>query len=181
MIRLNTVTVFKLLTGVLLVQGVTAVLVFATVRANNPELWPLFGVLAIGIGVLAAFWFSAISAHRTNDALSRAHKEFYRERERVRVKAEQEKSRLIKDSHRQIAKERNSAQRRASAKVGLSFAAVGVLGIVMLLTQFVTFGLFTLSGVGGAAGGYLLRARQDRKAPSRGGISGPKENKTMLP
>lgn len=47
-------------------------------------------------------------------------------------------------------------------KTGLMLGGAAGVGVFMVLTQFVTLGLLTLTTAGGAALGYGLRARQDR-------------------
>ncbi len=130
--------------------------------ADNAELWPLLAVAALSISLLAAFWFASMAGNFSKDAVAKAESDFSHQREQIRLKAEREKSRVIKQSHRQIAKERDRVLAKASFKVGASFASVLGLGLLMLFTQFVTIGLLTLTTAGGALGGYLFRLRQER-------------------
>jgi hypothetical protein len=51
---------------------------------------------------------------------------------------------------------------RANIKIGLVFAGATSLGGLLLLTQYMSLGLLTLTTVGGAFGGYVLRIRQER-------------------
>ncbi len=164
MVGTNISLLFKFLVGILLVQGGAAVLVFAALSSGQTDVWLLLGALALFMGFLAAFWFASVAAQFRKDALARAKESFSREREQIRVKAEREKTKVVRQSHRQIAKERDRAQSKAKFKIGASFAAVLGLGFMMLLTQFFTLGLLTLTTAGGAVGGYLFRARQDRRA-----------------
>lgn len=164
MIGSNISILFKFLVGILLIQGAAAVLAYAALNSEHIEVWLLLGALALIMGFLAAFWFVSVAAHCRKDALARVQENFSREREQVRVKAEREKTKVIQQSHRQIAKERNRVQHKANFKVGASLAAALGLGALMLLTQFVTIGLLTLTAAGGALGGYLFRARHDRHA-----------------
>ena len=168
MIRSNLSILLKFLMGILLIQGAAAVLTFAALQSAHIEVWLVLGLLALIMSCLAAFWFVSIAGHLRKDALARMRENFSREREQFRVKAEREKSKVLRQSHQQIAKERNRAQSKANFKVGASLAAALGLGVMMLLTQFVTIGLLTLTTAGGAVGGYLFRARQDHDA------SGPK-------
>jgi hypothetical protein len=164
MTRFNIFILFKFLVGIVLIQGSAAILAYAAFRIDQLELRLLFGALALGIGLLAAFWFTSIAAHLSKDTVVRARESFFKEREQIRLKAEREKTKVIQKSHQQIVKERNRAQNRASLRTGASFAAVLGLGALMLLTQFATIGLLTLTTAGGALGGYLFRARQERHA-----------------
>ncbi len=164
MIRSNISILFKFLLGILLIQGTAAVLTFAALQSAHVEVWLVLGVLALIVSCLTAFWFVSIAGHFRKDALARLRENFSREREQFRVKAEREKTKVLRQSHQQIAKERNRAQSKANFKVGASLAAALGLGVMMLLTQFVTIGLLTLTTAGGALGGYLFRARQDHRA-----------------
>ena len=164
MISSNLAILLKFLMGILLIQGAAAVLTFAALQSAHIEVWLVLGLLALIMSCLAAFWFVSIAGHLRKDALARLRENFSREREQFRVKAEREKTKVIQQSHQQIAKERNRAQSKANFKVGASLAAALGLGVLMLLTQFVTIGLLTLTTAGGALGGYLFRARQDHHA-----------------
>ena len=161
MFRSNLSLLFKFLVGILLLQGTAGLLVYAALKSDKIEVWLLLGALAVVISLFVAFWFASIAGHLRKDALARVRESFSREREKIRVKAEREKTKVIKESHQEIAKERSRAQNKANFKVGASLAAAAGLGVLMLLTQFVTVGLLTLTTAGGALGGYLFRARQD--------------------
>ena len=157
----NLSLLFKFVVGLLLIQGTAGLLVYAALRSDHLEVWLLLGALAVVISFFAAFWFVSIASHSRKDALARVRESFSREREQIRVKAEREKTKVIKRSQEEIAKERSRVQNKANFKVGASLAAAAGLGVLMLLTQFVTVGLLTLTTAGGALGGYLFRARQD--------------------
>ena len=161
MFRSNLSLLFKFLVGILLIQGTAALLVYTALKSDHIEVWLLLGALAVVISFLAAFWFASAAGHFRKDALARVRENFSREREQIRIKAEREKTKVIKQSHQEIAKERSRAQNKANFKVGASVATAVGLGALMLLTQFVTIGLLTLTTAGGALGGYLFRARQD--------------------
>ena len=111
MIRSNISILFKFLVGILLIQGAAALLVYAALKSDHMQVWLLFGAFALIMGFLAAFWFTSIASHLSKDAIARARESFSREREQIRVKAEREKTRVIKQSHQQIAKERLSLEK----------------------------------------------------------------------
>ncbi len=156
-------TLFRLLIGVFLLQGATAVQIIAALKSEQPEVRLLFGAVALALGVAAAFWFASLAAAGRREALARAQQGFSREREKLQVKAERDKTRLIEKTHRRLARERDRLQGKAGLKVGAAFAGVAGLGVLMLFTQFITVGLLTLTAGGGAAAGYLLRIRQERR------------------
>ena len=153
---------FRYLPGILIIQVATVALILAAGRTSDQELWIAIGCIALIISLVTAFWFESIASHIKKDAVTRAKDEFSREREKLRVNAERQKSRLIKKSHEQITRETNRAHARASFKVGGAFVGVIAAGTLMVFTQFMTLGLLLLATGGGALAGYLARAKQDR-------------------
>ena len=67
----------------------------------------------------------------------------------------------MRQTQRQLLKDRDRTQAKANFKVGASVAGVIGVGAVMLFTQFLTLGLLTLSTAGGAIAGYAWRARKE--------------------
>jgi hypothetical protein len=170
MIRFNIPAVFKFAVGILLVQGATALLVVAAQRADLRETWLLMLCLALLIGLLAALWFSSVASHCNQQTLARASEKFHRERERIRRKSEKEKTKEIKDSHRQLLRETRRVQGRSNVKLGAALAGLATVGVALFFTQFMTLGLLALSVTGGALVGYGVRARQRKE--KREAISG---------
>lgn len=161
--RLNLMTLLKFLGGIILVQAVTAIVVFAGRDLSAPADWWLMAA-ALATAVFAAFWFAAIAAHSSRDAVSRARESFSREREKIRVRAEKEKTKIIEQSHRQMSRQASQVQAKANFKVGAALAGAVAVGGVMMLTQFFSLGLVLLSGSGGALAGYLARMRQEARS-----------------
>jgi len=162
--RLKIIIVFKFLLGIFLLQATGGVLVYAALKAGDTGLWPVLAVLVLSVSLPAAFWFASMAGNFSKDALAKVQSDFSRQREQLRLKAERQKSRVMKQSQQQIVKERDRVLAKASFKVGVSFASVLGLGLLMLFAQFVTVGLLTLTTAGGALGGYLFRLRQERAA-----------------
>lgn len=160
MIRFSFSGIFKFLTGILLVQTATGILVVVALRTDNREAWLLFVLLALTLCLLTAFWFASIITHAKKDATAQIREGFSREREKIRVRAEREKSKVIEKSHRQIIKDRSRTQAKANTKSGALFVGVLALGGIMVFTQFFTFGLLIMTTAGGALAGYLMRSRQ---------------------
>ena len=158
--RFNIPAVFKFAVGILLVQGATVLLVVAAQRADLRETWLLMLCLALLIGLLAALWFSSVASHCNQQTLARASEKFHRERERIRRKSEKEKTKEIKDSHRQLLRETRRVQGRSNVKLGAALAGLATVGVALFFTQFMTLGLLALSVTGGALVGYGVRARQ---------------------
>ena len=165
--RFSLITVLKYLAGILLAQAAAVVMAIAAFQARLSEHWGVFAVFALLIGVFAALWFAAIANGTRHHAVARVKDDFAREREKIRVQSEKDKSKLIAQTHRETIKTIRRMQAGASFKVGLGFAALLGLGGIMLLSQFVTVGLLTLSTAGGALLGYVVRARQEHSGPQQ--------------
>lgn len=159
--RFSFSSVIKFLVGILLAQIITVVLVLAGVKMGQQETWILFSLLALVTGLIAALWFASVASQVRKDAIARVREDFFRQREKIRLRAEREKTKVIKRSHRQIIKETSRVRTKANLKTSAAFAGVIGLGAIMLFTQFVTVGLLTLSTAGGALVGYGVRVRQN--------------------
>ena len=118
--------------------------------------------LGLLIGMIAALLFSAISSHASQHSFVRASEKFNRQRDYLRRKADKEKTREIKDGHRQLLRETRRVQNRSMLKLGVAMAGIAGLGVLLLFTQFMTLGLLAVSATGGALLGYGVRARQGR-------------------
>jgi len=154
--------VLKYLFGVLLVQGVAGLLVYTMLKSDQQEVWWLLGGIGLLISFLTALWFTSIAGHHKKDALEQERADHSKKQERLKVKAEKEKTKVIEKSHQQITKARNSAQRSANLKVGGAFAAMVGVSAMLMFTQLVSLGLLTLTTASGALGGYLYRGRQEK-------------------
>jgi len=164
MLPFSLINFIKYLVGILFVQGVTVLVVVTAYRTDLEQTGLLFLLLNLAIGTLTAFWFTSMAESVRKQALSRAKEGFARKREKLRVHAEKEKAKEVKSSQREISREKQRAQQGGGLKTSLMLGGAAGLGVVMVLTQFITLGLLTLTmtTVGGAILGYGLRARQDR-------------------
>lgn len=143
--------------GILLVQIASVALVLlAGVELRDWEAWLPIAVALGVIGLVAAFWFTALAADLRRRDLARLEAGFAREREDLRVKAEREKTRLVRKSQKELLSGTRRAESRANRKVGLAVTAASVAGLLMMLTSFMTLGLALLAGAGGSLGGYLV-------------------------
>jgi len=170
--RFNIPAIVKFAMGILLVQGATALLVITALQANLSETWLLMLCLALLIGLLAALWFSSIASHCNQQTLTRASEKFSRERDRIRRQSEKEKTKEIKDSHRQLLRETRRVQNRSNVKLGAALAGLATVGVALFFTQFMTLGVLALSLTGGALVGYGVRARQNHLPGRRKTING---------
>jgi len=185
--RISLANLFKFLVGIILVQAVTAVVVFSVGDISDRRNWGLLAV-ALAVAVFAAFWFAAIAGHASKDAVARARESFFREREKIRVRAEKEKTKIIEQSQRRISRQASQVQAKANFKVGAAMVGALAVGGFMMLTQFFSLGLVLLSGSGGALAGYLTRMRQESRAAtkaigqqSREGLIGADPDVPVLP
>ncbi|RLA03125.1 MAG: hypothetical protein DRQ45_03545 [Gammaproteobacteria bacterium] len=160
----------KFLIGVFLLQGATALLVLTVLDADLHRSGWLVVALGLMIGVIAALWFSAISSHASQHSFVRASEKFNRQRDYLRRQAEKEKTKEIKDGHRQLLRETRRVQNRSTLKLGVAMAGIAGLGVLLLFTQFMTLGLLAVSATGGALLGYGVKARQVRLPGATAGL-----------
>lgn len=163
MLRYSLTSLFKFLAGLLVVEAATALLVILAKDSGRDEVWILFGLLGLSIAVLGALFFTTVASHASRETVAQAQEDFLKEREKIRVQAERDKARVLRDSHRAMLRDRDRTQAKSSLRNGASLAAVLGIGGIMLFTQFMTFGLLLLSAAGGAAAGYGWRLRQERQ------------------
>jgi len=142
-------------------QSAAAAMTFAAIKSDDQELWLAILLIAFIISLVTAFWFTSIASHATKDAVANAKEAFSKEREKLRVNAERQKTQLIRKSHEDIRKETNRAHAKSSFKLGAGFIGLVAAGSLMIFSQLLTLGFLTLAISGGALGGYLLRARQE--------------------
>lgn len=155
----------KFLPGILLLQAITVALVLIAPVDLVEWGWLRLAIPVLIVGLLTAFWFGAVAAHQRKDEISRLRENHAKERETIRVNAERAKARVVKQAHQETMQEVRRTSTQANIKVGLAFAGVAGLGGLLLLTQFMTLGLLTLTTAGGALGGYVMRIRQEKGKP----------------
>lgn len=167
MIRHRMSCFIKVIIGVLLLQVVTVLLVVAALRSNLQETLPLFVLVGGLVGFLSAMWFASIYSDGSKLAVSQAKEGFSKEREKLRVKAEKEKARLMVSGEKRAAKGARSGGGGGGRGIGIkgNTAVVGAVGIgaVLLFSQFVTLGLAALAAVGGSMVGYKVRSYQEQR------------------
>ncbi len=157
MIASGVTTLLRFLIGIFLLQAVTGLLVYTALGTDWRTTWPLFLLLGGSIGVLVAFWFTTIAGGERRHAVARAGQRFSKEREKIRIKAEQIRTKAA----------RSGVGRGMSLKTGVAVGGAVGIGVAMMLTQFITLGLVTLTAAGGAALGYGVRARQEKLVAAR--------------
>ncbi|MBW2430304.1 MAG: hypothetical protein JRF56_15200 [Deltaproteobacteria bacterium] len=152
----------KYIPGILLLQIITIALVLIAPADLANWGWLRLLIPILIAGFLTAFWFGSIAAHQRKDEISRLKACHTKERENLRVNAERAKTKLVKQAQRKTMQEVRRSSARANIKIGLAFAGAAGLGGLLILTQFMSLGWLTLTTVGGALGGYLLRIRQEK-------------------
>jgi len=179
----------RYLPGIVLVQVVTFTLYFVNQEASIEQLLLRVGLPALIISVVTALWLSMIGrmdAEQRNSVLREQHAnertQLNREIERVRAdamleastdrahlmeRANLERERLVKQTHKQLMKQERGANRRANFKVGFAFMALTGFGAFMLVSQFMLLGAVMISAASGAMGGYLFRWRQGKRMMDR--------------
>jgi hypothetical protein len=162
MFRFSVSSLIKYLIGILLVQGATVLIVITALRTSLEQTGLLFLLLNVSIGVLTALWFNSIADGVRRESLAKARESFSREREKIRVRAAQEKVKDVRVTQRRVEREKRRARSGTNLRTGVMIGGAVGVGAVLLMTQMVTLGLLTLSTAGGAALGYGVRARQDR-------------------
>ena len=171
---------FKYLLGILIIQTATVAMTLAAIKSADQELWLAVLLLALLIALVTAFWFSSIASHAKKDALANAKDGFSREREKLRLNAERQKTRLMRKSHEEIRKETNRAHARSSFKLGAGFIGIVAAGSLMIFSQLLTLGLLTLAVGGGALGGYLMRVRQESISRQKETLALSDDNKAVI-
>jgi len=154
------VKIFKFFLGIVLVEIISIVLF-----AISPKTFDEMGILRLVVplffvAIMVAFWFSLLSEHFYKDREHEIKESFAKEREKLRVKAERDKIKVVKEAQKEIAKEAKITHAKANFKVGAAFAGVLGVGALFMLAQFVTAGLLTMTAAGGAIGGYYWRGKR---------------------
>ncbi|HRJ52788.1 MAG TPA: hypothetical protein PLE99_08465 [Candidatus Thiothrix moscowensis] len=156
----------KFLPGIILLQVITVALVMLAPSGLAGWEWLRLGIPLVIVGLLTAFWFGAVAAHQRKDEISRLQECHAKEREAIRVNAERAKHKVLKQAQQETLQEVRRTSTQANIKVGLALAGMAGIGGLLLLTQFMTLGLLTLTTAGGALGGYVLRLRQEKTKPA---------------
>jgi hypothetical protein len=134
----------------------------AALKTDDRQLWVAIACLAAIINLVTAFWFGSITNHLKKDAIAKVQQQFSREREKLRVNAEQKNLKLLQQTSAEMTKATNRAHAKANFKVGAAFTGIIGAGALMIFTQFMTLGVLTIATGGGALAGYLVRFRQDQ-------------------
>lgn len=150
--------------GILLAQLAAVLLAAVLLDPFNVENSLIFLFPIAIISVIFTFWFRSIASQMAEQRITALSARFAKERESLNLNAERAKTKLVRQTQKEIASETRKARNRANLKVGAAVAVAGGFGMIMLFSQMVTLGLLTLTTAGGAVGGYLARARREATA-----------------
>lgn len=157
----------KLFFGLVLIQVVTALLLYGWWRTGSADAALTFGALAFASALFAALWLASIARGHSAESVLRAEADLARERERQRRLTAEERARVVERARKQVSRETQRVRNRSSVKLYGAFAGIAGLGALLLLTQFLSLGVLLLSSSGGAIAGYLLRIRQESRRQNR--------------
>ncbi|MBK1647558.1 hypothetical protein [Rhabdochromatium marinum] len=154
-------SLLRFLIGILALQAVTVLVTYTALQTDLAMTWPLFVALGASSGVLVTLWFESIAGQVSDKALSRAQQRHSREREKIRLEAERQRAKLT------VKHTKTKGQAGVKLRTGLAVGGMAGVGVAMMLAQFLTLGLLTVSTAGGAALGYGIRMRQERRLRAR--------------
>lgn len=153
--------VLKFLLGIILVQLITAILIYISpINFDNTSSLLQLIVPLFFMALMVAFWFSSLSFSFQKETEHKMSNKFAKEREKLKVKAERDKLKVVKEAQKEIATEAKRTHAKANFKVGAAFAGVMGLGALFIFAQLLTAGLLTLSAATGAMGGYYWRGKR---------------------
>lgn len=150
----------KFLFGIIIAQVATYLLLLLAPAELTMTAFLRLAIPLLIIALVVAFWFSSIAGHHSKDAIVKVKDAFANEREKLRTNAQRAKERVIREAHKNIAKETQKAHAKANFKVGAAFAAALGVGALFIFAQMVTAGLLAITATGGVMGGYYWRGRR---------------------
>jgi hypothetical protein len=151
----------KYFLGLILVQAVTALLLYAWWSTGSTDAALTFAALGLASALFAALWLASLARGHKDEALLRAESHLANERERHKRLSAEERAKAVEQTRKQVQRETRREKNRSNVKLYTAFAGVAGLGTLLLLTQFLSLGVLLISSSGGALAGYLLRMRQE--------------------
>jgi len=151
----------RFLPGILLLQLVTLVLFWINLPSSVAsetvdstafkDLLSDFGFVfrlllpIVLLGLVTAFWFSSVAKQANVRAVSKLQDGHAKEREKIQIRAERDKTRVVEQTQKEIRKETQRVNRKASIKVGMSMLVAAFAGVILILTELITLGVITLT------------------------------------
>ena len=154
---------FKFLPGIILIQIITASLVYIAINWSlDPQLIITMVIFSFIIAILIMFWFGSIVHHVHHSSQTKLQEKHAREREKILLNAEREKAKITSKHTQQINKSTKSVIAKSNFKVGLAVAAAVGIGGIMIMSQLLTVGMMMFVASGSGLAGYLARSKQER-------------------
>ena len=154
---------FKFLPGIILVQIITASLVYITINWSlDIQLIITLIIFSIIIAILITFWFGSIVTQIHHSSQAKLQQKHAKEREKILLDAEREKAKITSKHNQQVNKNTKTIIAKANFKVGLAIAATVGLGAIMMMSQLFTVGMMMFVASGSGLAGYLARSKQER-------------------
>jgi len=156
---------FKFLPGIILLQILTASLVYIGFEWSlEPQLLVSMGIFSLIIAILITFWFGSIARHLHHSSEAKLKEKHAKEREKILLEAERDKAKISSKNAQHINKSTKAVIAKANFKVGLAVAAAVGVGGIMIMSQLVTVGMMMFVASGSGLAGYLARSKQERLA-----------------
>ena len=156
---------FKFLPGIILLQIITASMVYAALKWSlDPQLIVTLVIFSFIIAILITFWFGSIVRQIQHSSQAKLKEKHAKEREKILLDAEREKSKMSSKNAKEINKSTRAVIAKANFKVGLAVAAAVGVGGIMIMSQLVTVGMMMFVASGSGLAGYLARSKQERLA-----------------
>lgn len=153
---------FKFLPGIILVQIITASLVYIAINWSlEPQLIITLVIFSFIIAILITFWFESIVSHIHHTSQAKLQEKHAKEREKILLNAEREKAKIVEKNSKKINKSTKVIIAKANFKVGLAVAAAVGVGAIMIMSQLVTVGMMMFVASGSGLVGYLARSKQE--------------------
>lgn len=146
----------RLLVGVVMVQGITALVVLVALSGDWSVTWPLFVALGLTVGVMATFWFNAIVGDHRRQMAEVLAERYAKERETMRRSTQRETTRKIRETEARTRAEARREQAR-SWRSGLGFGGAAALGLMLMLGQMMVIGGLVLGTTGVGVVAWRLR------------------------
>jgi hypothetical protein len=152
----------RFFTGLVIAQLV-AVLIAATYPGSSLETLLVVAFAVTMTALVTSLWFGTVSRQLGDQRIAALKQSFASEREKMNQSAQRAQQKLEKKTRRQMEAHERRTRTRANVKVGAAIAVAGGFGLLMMFMQLTTLGLLTMTSVGGAVGGYLMRAKREQE------------------
>jgi Na+-translocating ferredoxin:NAD+ oxidoreductase RnfG subunit len=151
----------RFFTGLVIAQLITAGII-ALYPGSSLETAMVAAFSTLLMALVISLWFGTVARQLGDQRIATLKQRFAAEREKMNLSAERAKKKLEKKTQAQMQAHERRTKTKANVKVGAAIAVAGGFGLLMMFMQLTTLGLLTMTSVGGAVGGYLMRARREQ-------------------